>query len=48
MSYVLVNFDVKMDKVPESGWFLADRFPNHSSKVLFRKRAPAVKVELQG
>ncbi|SJL14131.1 uncharacterized protein ARMOST_17586 [Armillaria ostoyae] len=44
MSYVLLNFDVKMDKVPETGWFLSDRFPNQSSKVLFRKRAPTVKV----
>ncbi|KAK0220338.1 cytochrome P450 [Armillaria fumosa] len=39
MSYVLVNFDVKMDKVPEAGWFLSDRFLNPDSKVLFRKRA---------
>ncbi|KAK0212154.1 cytochrome P450 [Desarmillaria ectypa] len=44
MSYVLLNFDVKMDKVPEAGWFLSDQFPNQSGKVLFRKRAPAVKV----
>ncbi|KAK0448919.1 cytochrome P450 [Desarmillaria tabescens] len=39
MSYVLVNFDVKMDKVPEAGWFLSDRYLNPDSKVLFRKRA---------
>ncbi|PBK68902.1 cytochrome P450 [Armillaria solidipes] len=39
MSYVLVNFDVKMDKVPEAGWILSDRFLNPDSKVLFRKRA---------
>ncbi|KAK0212166.1 cytochrome P450 [Desarmillaria ectypa] len=39
MSHVLLNFDVKMDKVPEAGWFLSDRFPNTNSKVLFRKRA---------
>ncbi|KAG7450028.1 cytochrome P450 [Guyanagaster necrorhizus] len=39
LSHVLLNFDVKMDKVPESGSFLFDRFPNKSSKVLFRKRA---------
>ena len=44
MAYVLLNFDVKMDRVPETGWFLSDRFPNQSSKVLFRKRAPAAKV----
>ncbi|KAK0494674.1 cytochrome P450 [Armillaria luteobubalina] len=39
MSHVLVNFDVKMDRVPEAGWFLSDRFLNPDSKVLFRKRA---------
>ncbi|KAK0493209.1 cytochrome P450 [Armillaria luteobubalina] len=44
MAHVLLNFDMKMDKVPETGWFLSDRFPNHSSKVLFRKRMPTVKV----
>ncbi|KAK0448924.1 cytochrome P450 [Desarmillaria tabescens] len=44
MSHVLLNYDVKMDKVPEAGWFLSDQFPNQSSKVLFRKRAPAMKV----
>ncbi|KAK0226700.1 cytochrome P450 [Armillaria fumosa] len=44
MAYVLLNFDVKMDKVPETRWFLSDRFTNQSSKVLFRKRAPLVKV----
>ncbi|KAK0470513.1 cytochrome P450 [Armillaria novae-zelandiae] len=38
MSHVLVNFDVKMDKVPEAGWFLSDRFLNPDGKVLFRKR----------
>ncbi|KAK0212153.1 cytochrome P450 [Desarmillaria ectypa] len=40
LSYILLNFDVKMDKVPPPGWFLSDQFPNRSSKVLFRKRAP--------
>ncbi|KAK0212158.1 cytochrome P450 [Desarmillaria ectypa] len=39
MSHVLLNFDVKMDKVPEAGRFLSDRFPNANSQVLFRKRA---------
>ncbi|KAK0212144.1 cytochrome P450 [Desarmillaria ectypa] len=39
MSQVLLNFDVKMDKVPEGEWFLSDGIPNQSSKVLFRKRA---------
>ncbi|PBK61873.1 cytochrome P450 [Armillaria solidipes] len=38
MSYVLMNFDVKMDRVPPSMWFSGDQFPNQSSKVLFRKR----------
>ncbi|KAK0448937.1 cytochrome P450 [Desarmillaria tabescens] len=38
MTYVLLNFDVKMDKVPESKWFLADRIPQNSN-VLFKKRA---------
>ncbi|KAK0196180.1 cytochrome P450 [Armillaria mellea] len=38
MSYVLINFDVKMDKVPPSMWFSGNQFPNQSSKVLFRKR----------
>ena len=38
MSYVLMNFDVKMDKVPPSMWFSGNQFPNQSSKVLFRKR----------
>ncbi|KAK0448923.1 cytochrome P450 [Desarmillaria tabescens] len=31
MSYVLLNFDVKIDKVPETRWFLSDQFPNQSS-----------------
>ncbi|KAK0209600.1 hypothetical protein IW262DRAFT_1417741 [Armillaria fumosa] len=39
MSHVLLNFDVKTDKVPPSSWFAAGRFPNQSSNVLFRKRA---------
>ncbi len=39
MSYVLMNFDVKMDRVPSSMWFSANQFPNQSSKVLFRRRA---------
>ncbi|PBK82180.1 cytochrome P450, partial [Armillaria gallica] len=38
MSYVLMNFDVKMDKVPPSMWFSGGQYPNQSSKVLFRKR----------
>ncbi len=38
MSYVLMNFDVKMDKVPLSMWFSGGQYPNQSSKVLFRKR----------
>ncbi|KAK0493225.1 cytochrome P450 [Armillaria luteobubalina] len=38
MSYVLMNFDVKMDKVPPSVWLSGDQFPDPSSKVLFRKR----------
>ncbi|KAK0212142.1 cytochrome P450 [Desarmillaria ectypa] len=38
MSYVLVNFDVKMDRVPPPMWFSSDQSPNQSSKVLFRKR----------
>lgn len=38
MTYVLMNFDVKMDKVPPSMWFSGDQFPDQSSKVLFRKR----------
>ncbi|KAK0471578.1 cytochrome P450 [Armillaria novae-zelandiae] len=38
MSYVLMNFDVKMDKVPPSMWFSGNQFPDHSSQVLFRKR----------
>ncbi|KAK0196192.1 cytochrome P450 [Armillaria mellea] len=38
MCYVLMNFDVKIDKVPPSMWFSAEQFPNQSSKVSFRKR----------
>ncbi|KAK0196199.1 cytochrome P450 [Armillaria mellea] len=40
MSYVLMNFDIKMDKVPPSMCF-GDQFPDHTSKVLFRKRIRA-------
>ncbi|PBK90673.1 cytochrome P450 [Armillaria gallica] len=38
MSYVLLNFDVKLDKFPTSVWFAETQLPNQSSKVLFRKR----------
>ncbi|KAK0448940.1 cytochrome P450 [Desarmillaria tabescens] len=38
MSYVLLNFDVKMDRPPSSMWLAGDQLPDQSSKVLFRKR----------
>ncbi len=38
MSYVLLNFDVKMEKPPSSMWIAGDQIPDQSSKVLFRKR----------
>ncbi|PBK86464.1 cytochrome P450 [Armillaria gallica] len=38
MSYVLLNFDVKLDKFPTSVWIAETQLPNQSSKVLFRKR----------
>ncbi|KAK0471577.1 cytochrome P450 [Armillaria novae-zelandiae] len=38
MSYVLLNFDVRMDKPPSSMWFAGDHIPDQKSKVLFRKR----------
>ncbi|KAK0448935.1 cytochrome P450 [Desarmillaria tabescens] len=38
MSYILMNFDVKIDKVPPSMWFSSEQSPNQSSKVSFRKR----------
>ncbi|KAK0224132.1 hypothetical protein IW262DRAFT_1269693, partial [Armillaria fumosa] len=38
MSYVLLNFDVKIDKFPTPVWFSDNQMPNQSSKVLFRKR----------
>ncbi|PBK86469.1 cytochrome P450 [Armillaria gallica] len=38
MSYVLLNFDVKLDKFPTSVWIAGIQMPNQSSKVLFRKR----------
>ncbi|KAK0226712.1 cytochrome P450 [Armillaria fumosa] len=41
MCYVLMNFDVKIDKVPPSMWFSSEQFPNQSSKVSFRKRTYA-------
>ncbi|PBK82189.1 cytochrome P450 [Armillaria gallica] len=41
MCYVLMNFDVKIDKVPPSMWFSSEQFPNQSSRVSFRKRSYA-------
>ncbi|KAK0434275.1 cytochrome P450 [Desarmillaria tabescens] len=38
MSYVLLNFDVKMDRPPSSMWLAGDQIPDQRSKVLFRKR----------
>ncbi|PBK90697.1 cytochrome P450 [Armillaria gallica] len=38
MSYVLLNFDVKIDKFPTPMWFSENQMPNPTSKVLFRKR----------
>ncbi|PBK90643.1 cytochrome P450 [Armillaria gallica] len=38
MSYVLLNFDVKLDKFPMSVWVYENQMPNPISKVLFRKR----------
>ncbi|KAK0448941.1 cytochrome P450 [Desarmillaria tabescens] len=38
ISYVLMNYDVKMDKVPPTKWVSSEQFPSQSSKVLFRKR----------
>ncbi|KAK0202999.1 cytochrome P450 [Desarmillaria ectypa] len=38
MSYVLLNFDVKLDKFPTPTWIAESQIPNQSSKVLFRKR----------
>ncbi|KAK0452675.1 cytochrome P450 [Armillaria borealis] len=38
MSYVLLNFDVKMDTLPSSTWLAGDQIPDQSSKMLFRKR----------
>ncbi|KAK0212067.1 cytochrome P450 [Desarmillaria ectypa] len=38
MCYVLMNFDVKMDKIPPPIWFSSDKSANKSSTVLFRKR----------
>ncbi|PBK90665.1 cytochrome P450 [Armillaria gallica] len=38
MSYVLLNFDVKLDKFPTPVWLYEYQMPNTTSKVLFRKR----------
>ncbi|PBK85441.1 cytochrome P450 [Armillaria gallica] len=38
MSYVLLNFDVKLDKFPTPVWLYENQMPNPTSKVLFRKR----------
>ncbi|PBK85903.1 cytochrome P450 [Armillaria gallica] len=38
MSYVLLNFDVKLDKFPTPVWHYEIQMPNTTSKVLFRKR----------
>ncbi|KAK0230008.1 cytochrome P450 [Armillaria nabsnona] len=38
MSYVLLNFDVKLDKFPTPVWLSETQMPNPASKVLFRKR----------
>ncbi len=38
MSYVLLNFDVKLDKFPTPVWIAETQLLNQSSKVLFRKR----------
>ncbi len=38
MSYILLNFDVKLDKFPTPVWLYENQMPNSASKVLFRKR----------
>ncbi|PBL04623.1 cytochrome P450 [Armillaria gallica] len=38
MTYVLLNFDVKLDKFPTPVWLYEHQMPNPNSKVLFRKR----------
>ncbi|KAK0212143.1 cytochrome P450 [Desarmillaria ectypa] len=38
MSYVLLNFDVKMDRLPSPMWLAGDQIPDQGTKVLFRKR----------
>ncbi|KAK0229996.1 cytochrome P450 [Armillaria nabsnona] len=38
LSYLLLNFDVKLDKFPTPMWIADTQLPNQSSKVLFRKR----------